>query len=313
MYNEIKMCDRKEIVDVSIIIVSYNHLEVLRGTLAGIIQYFTTPNIEIILVDNASLEPVLETIQKEYPQVHVVANKYNLGFGSGNNIGAKKAKGEYLLFANSDLILKGNPLPDMIQIFKNNLEIGIVGCQLWNEDGTQQPSFFRFPSLSLRFLQVVGIKDLLLWIFPKIRFKDYHNAQLDFVSGAFFMIHRSMFNKINGFDERYFMYIEDADFGYRVALEGKKSILFYSKDIIHLGANYEEVDNRFVLYNMNRGLLLFYSKYYSRLKSFLFSTMSIFFFMLKYALFIHDKSIRKNIAKILSLYWNYIRCGSIKN
>jgi GT2 family glycosyltransferase len=298
---------------VSIILVSYNHLEVLRNTLSGIVQKFTSPNIEIILVDNASLEPVVETVQKEFPQVQVFANRRNLGFGSGNNIGAKKAKGEYLLFANSDLILRGNPLLDMIQIFKNNSEIGIVGCQLWNEDGTQQPSFFRFPSLSLRFLQLFGLKDLLLRIFPKIRFKDYNNIQMDFVSGAFFMIRRSMFNKIKGYDERYFMYIEDADIGYRVACEGKRSVIYFSKDIIHLGANYEEVDNQFVLYHMNRGILLYFSKNYSYLKTFILSAMSIFSFMLKYMLFITNESIRENIILILSLYWNYIRYGNIED
>jgi len=300
------MCDRKEIVDVSVIIVSYNRLEALRNTLAGIVRYFNTPTTEILLVDNASHEPIVETIRQEFPQVRVIANKHNLGFGGGNNIGAQEARGEFLLFANSDLDLRGNPLPAMIEIFRKDSLTGIVGCQLLNLDGSLQPSYFRFPNLPMRFLQLSGLKTLLLKILPWLRFNQYQNNRLDFVSGAFFMIKRSLFFDVCCFDDRYFMYLEDADLGYQIARKGKSSRLLPTKDIVHLGAHYEEIDNPFVLYNMNRGQLLFYKKNYSFWKFVIlvFMSIGIYSFSVLFSLVRYNGlKVRKHYGELIRLYF----------
>jgi GT2 family glycosyltransferase len=104
----------------------------------------------------------------------------------------------------------------MLELFRTNPQAGIVGCQLLNIDGSLQPSYFRFPSLSMRFLQLSGIKSILIKLFPSLRY-DYHSPfKLDFVSGSFFMIKSELFLNVGGFDEGCFMYIEDADLGYKV-------------------------------------------------------------------------------------------------
>ncbi|MGD0037055.1 MAG: glycosyltransferase family 2 protein [Bacteroidota bacterium] len=292
---------------VSIILVSYNRLEVLRNTLAGIVQYLAMPTTEILLVDNASVEPVTDTIQREFPQVRVFSNKINIGFGGGNNIGAQKAQGEFLLFVNSDLVLRGNPLPAMVEMFNKDSHAGIVGCQLLNRDGSLQPSYFRFPNLTMRFLQLTGLKTLLLKILPWLRFNQYQNNRLDFVSGAFFMIKRSLFFDVRCFDDRYFMYLEDADLGYQVARRGKYSRLLHTRDVIHLGAHYEEIDNPFVLHNMNRGHLLFYKKNYSSWKFIVLVLMSIgiySFYVLFSGLRYDGRMVRKHYSELIRLYYN---------
>ncbi|RPI06714.1 MAG: glycosyltransferase family 2 protein [Ignavibacteriae bacterium] len=304
--HERSMAASKENVMVSIILVSYNRLDLLRDTISGVLKYFTGFPQEIILIDNDSNEPLVDTIKEEFPQLIVVANKRNVGFGAANNIGAQAAKGEYLLFINSDLIVSGNPVPEMIAMLQTNDTVGIVGCQLMNSDGSLQPSYFRFPSLMMRFLQLTGLKSAILKILPQVQYARYRAEALDFVSGAFFMIRRTLFHEINGFDEHYFMYIEDADLGYRVACRGKKSILHSSRDVVHLGANYEEDTNPFVVFHMNRGLLLFYKKNYSTPKYAALVLMSVAFYMIKIVAYSWKKDHpiqKKQYITLLRLYW----------
>jgi GT2 family glycosyltransferase len=299
------MCDRKEIVDVSVIIVSYNRLEVLRNTVAGILQYFTTPTIEILLVDNASPEPIVETIRKEFPQVQVIANKKNIGFGGGNNVGARQARGKFLLFANSDLILQGNPLPAMLKLFQENSQVGTVGCQLLNTDGSLQPSYFRFPGLTMRFLQISGLKIIINKMFPRLRFEYNLPFKLDFVSGAFFIIPSALFFEIGGFDERYFMYIEDADLGFQVKRKGRESLLLNTRDVIHIGQHYEVIGHPFVYFHMNIGQLKFYAKNYGRWKYIAFVMISMILFSWKLLLSLLKRNAsmeQKQMRKILHLY-----------
>lgn len=295
---------------VSIIIVSYNRLDVLRRVLVDLLHYITEPRIEIILVDNASQEPIIENIRKEFPEVQVIANKKNLGFGGGNNIGARQARGKFLLFANSDLILRGNPLLAMLELFQTNPRAGIVGCQLLNTDGSLQPSYFRFPSLTMRFIQLSGLKVLINKIFPDLRFKYDSTSKLDFVSGAFFMIPSELFFEIGGFDERYFMYIEDADLGFQVKRRGMESVILNTKDIIHIGQHYEEIGHPFVYYHMNIGQLKFYAKNYGCWKYFAFVLLSVVIFSWKLliALLKRDASMeQKQIREILYLYSSALR------
>ena len=266
---------------VSIIIVSYNRLDALRRTLDDLVHFVTEPNAEIILVDNASQEPVVDTVRREFPQVHLIPNERNVGFGGGNNIGAKHARGQFLLFANSDLILHGNPLAAMLGMFQSNPRAGIVGCQLLNTDGSLQPSYFRFPSLTMRIIQLSGLKALLNKIYPGLRFKYDSAFKLDFVSGAFFMISSALFFEVGGFDERYFMYLEDADLGFQVKRKGKESVLLNRQDIIHIGQHYEEIGHPFVYYHMNIGQIKFYAKNYVRWKYYTFVLISIAIFSWK--------------------------------
>jgi GT2 family glycosyltransferase len=290
---------------VSIVIVSYNRLEVLRKTLLGLLHYFTEPMVEIILVDNASQEPIVETIRREFPQVQIIAHKKNIGFGGGNNVGAKQARGKFILFANSDLILQGNPLPAMLELFQANPRAGIVGCQLLNTDGSLQPSYFRFPSLTMRFIQISGLKTLINKMFPRLRFEYNSTFKLDFVSGAFFIIPYTLFFEIGGFDERYFMYIEDADLGFQVKRKGRESLLLNTRDVIHIGQHYEVIGHPFVYFHMNIGQLKFYAKNYGRWKYFAFVIISMVLFSWKLLLSLLKRNAsmeQKQMREILHLY-----------
>ncbi|MBT8385936.1 MAG: glycosyltransferase, partial [Ignavibacteria bacterium] len=103
---------------VSIIIVSYNKSYLLRQTVKGIEEHIASTLYEIIIVDNASTDDNVKMIKENYPDVLLVENDTNRGFASACNTGAKIASGKYLLFVNSDILLSGNPIPDMLEIYE---------------------------------------------------------------------------------------------------------------------------------------------------------------------------------------------------
>lgn len=291
--------------ELSIIIVSYNNPEILENTIRSILEIIIFPNKELIIVDNASKDSNVHMVRKEFPTVKLLESDKNLGFSKACNIGASKAEGEYLLFVNSDITLTENPIPQMVNIFKKNKDCGIIGCQLFNKDGSLQPSYFRFPSLLMRFIQLTGLKKLVLYLNSDLRFNKETIFSVDFVSGAFLMIERNFFLKIGCFDEDYFMYLEDADLCYRSKLAGKKNLIYNFSKIIHLNENHEVYENPFVFYNLNKGQILFYRKNYSKLKFKVFLIMSILLFGIKY---IYAFSIKKSnfytseLRKIIKLY-----------
>ncbi len=259
---------------VSIIIVSYNNASVLCQTLDSLFRELDTPSIEIIVVDNASSENNVDRILKQYRSVNVLTLPSNVGFGQACNHGSKEARGKYLLFVNSDILLYSNPLPAMLQLMESRDQIGVVGVQLLNEDFSPQPCYFRFPSLSLRAAQLSGLKYLMLCALPRLRFSKGEDFRVDFISGAFFLIAKSLFVQLGGFDPEYFMYLEDADLCYRAARIGKHVVVCNKGNVVHLGKHYETSKHPFVFYQMNRGLLLFYRKHYPTWKYLMFVLMN---------------------------------------
>ncbi len=268
-------------IEVSIIIVSFNNPFILKQTIVSIKDKIDVPSYEIIVVDNASVEGNVRMIKDDLSDVILIENPTNSGFGYACNLGAKNASGEYLLFVNSDIVLNGNPIPEMINIFNRFSDVGVVGCQLLNPDGSLQPSHFRFPGLLMRFLQLSKIKYLILKLLPSARFKRDKIYEVDFVSGAFLMIKSELFFKLGGFDKRYFMYLEDADLCYQARKSGKINYGLNTNVITHLNENYEDVENPFVFKHLNKSQLLFYKKNYSKGRKRLLIIMTCIFYWIR--------------------------------
>jgi len=289
---------------VSIIIVSFNNKDTLENTLNSLYEKITENDFEIIIVDNASTENNVNMIIDEFQDVKIIENKTNKGFALACNQGAKIAQGNFLVFVNSDIILRGNPLPEMLKIIEASNNIGLLGLQLRNENGSYQPSFYNFPSLTKRLLELSGIKKLLLKLRSKNNSNLIYPKEVDIIKGAFFMVKKQLFKKQEGFDENYFMYVEDADLSYRIKKSGYKNFIINTENIIHLAEHHEDVRNRFIFYYRNKGLILFYKKNYSTLKYYLFLLINISFFILKK----YSCRIKLNNGK---LYRNYDLAGKL--
>jgi len=225
--------------DLSIIIVNYNVKQFLINLVESIYKAVKSISFEIIVVDNASEDGSIETLQNKYPEVRLIANKVNVGFGAANNQALQLAKGKYLLLLNPDTIVNEDTFTKMISFFNNNNEVGIAGCKVLNPDGTLQLACRRsFPGPWTSFTKVIGLSQLFpgtkLFARYNLTYLDENKSyEVDAVSGAFMMIRREVYEKIGGFDQQFFMYGEDLDICYRAQKAGFKVYYVHSTEIIH--------------------------------------------------------------------------------
>lgn len=230
-------------IDLSIITISYNTREIMQDCLNSILKHTHGLNFEIIVVENGSTDgslPMLRDFAKKHSEVTLVDAKANIGFGRGNNLGAQKAAGEYLLFLNSDTLIFDNALEVVIEKIKKHPEVGAYSCRLLNADKSFQPSGGHFPTFGNVFAWQSGLDDLpllssLISSFHPKRSQYDRNHQMDWVTGAFMMVQKKVFDQVDGFDEKIFMYTEEMELCFRLAKLGYKTYYTNSPAIIHLG------------------------------------------------------------------------------
>lgn len=230
-------------LDLSIIIVSFNTREILTDCVKSIVKHTKGINYEIIIVDNDSKDGSVERIknlEKTYSQVRLINAQANLGFGKANNLGAKKAQGEYLLLLNSDTLVFDNAIKESLENLKKIPSTGVYSCRLLNSDKTVQASGGHFPNFGNVFAWQFFIDDLPLIgnLIPSFhpQLSSYNrNKQMDWVTGAFMLIPKKVFDEAEGFDENIFMYTEEMELCYRLKKLGYQTIYQISPSIIHLG------------------------------------------------------------------------------
>src|SRR5271157_5076339 len=133
-------------IDISIIIVSWNAKEYLDECLNSIYENPSKCTLETIVVDNASTDGAPDLVKEKYPQVRLIRNTENLGFAKANNIGIKESMGEYVCLINSDAVVLENCLDLMCNYMNEHPEIGVLGPKVLNSDGSLQPSCREFPT-----------------------------------------------------------------------------------------------------------------------------------------------------------------------
>lgn len=247
---------------VSIIIVNYNGGEVLLGCLESLEK--SSPSIahEVILVDNCSTDGSPDLVEQRFPNVLLIRQPQNRGFGAGNNVGARFAKGEFLFLLNPDTILSEDILPHLIEIMQQDPTVGIVGPKLLNPDGSLQLSVSPALSIAGEYQarkQAKSYQSLRNKTLISQKFNDIQ--EVDIVVGAAFFIIKSLFDSIGGFDENFFMYFEESDLCRRVQDNGWKIIYTPKVSLIHLkGYSSQEFFNTIIV-EYRRSQIYYYQKH----------------------------------------------------
>ncbi len=221
-------------MDISFIIVNYKGWEPLGACLDSI-QSLENIDVswEVIVVDNASRDGMLEKFRVRYPAFHFIENEGNYGFSYGNNLGARHARGDFLFFLNPDTLITAAPATSMLALARQHPGWSIVSSQQVNAAGKKENPFGIFPS----FWTINGLVKTFYRLFTgksssgqcqreKIIFPDW-------VSGSVMLINRKVFELLGGWDEDFWLYSEDVDLCKRASDRGGQVALQCNPPITH--------------------------------------------------------------------------------
>lgn len=216
----------------SIVIVSYNTASVLRGCLASLAAA-RAPGDEVIVVDNASADGSAAMIRAEFPDVRLIANATNVGFGAASNQGIAAATRDLGLLLNPDARVDAAALDGLRRVLGGD-RAALVGPRLLNADRTVQRSAFRFPTPLVLLAEQMNLGPRLRWLNPgDVAGQDL--VPVDWLKGACLAAPVALLRAHGPFDERFFMFSEDTDLCFRLGMAGVPVLYFPAVAVVHLG------------------------------------------------------------------------------
>lgn len=234
-------------MDVSILIISFNTIEMTRTCLQSVYEETNDASFEVIVVDNSSHDGSAAMIQCEFPQARLHALDDNLGFGRANNLAAQDASGDYILLLNSDTVVLNGAIDRLVEYARANPDAGVYGGRSIFADGSLNPQcVWGRPTLWSEFCLGVGLSTL----FPQSRLFNprylpgWHRdspREVDIIAGSFLLMESSIWKRLEGFDPRFFMYGEDVDLCLRARDLGHRCLFTHHAEIIHHGGGSERV------------------------------------------------------------------------
>lgn len=205
---------------ISVIIVTYNTRELTLAAVRSVFESADDSLKEVVVVDNGSTDGTETAVMTDFPQVKYRYSDRNLGFAKANNIGATMSSGEWILLLNSDARLNKDSLVDALAYLRSHPECGVLGAQLLNADGSNQNSIASIPSVATELLNKSLLRRLFPGRYPGKERRIKAPTEVDSVIGAFLMSPRSVWETVDGLDERYFFFLEETDYCLQVRNKG---------------------------------------------------------------------------------------------
>ena len=315
--------------DLSIVIVSWNVRDLLKACLesiqSGPVMIIPagedpTPGqglgVEVIVVDSGSSDGSPQMVRERFPWVKLIEPGYNVGFSKGNNIGLEASRGRYVFFLNPDTKVLGGALPRMIAYMDTHPEVGALGPQLLNADGSVQSSRRRFPTLWTAFFEATWLEPTappgVIQHFRMLDCSDEKILDVDWVTGAALLVRRRVIEQVGGMDEGFFMYSEELDWQRRIKAAGWHIVYYPEAKIIHYGGKSSEQATARRDIHFNTSKVRYYRKYHgplvaSALRAFLLADYTCQL-MLEGAKWLlgHKPELRRERVRT---YWQVIRSG----
>ncbi|NDJ54601.1 MAG: glycosyltransferase family 2 protein [Chloroflexi bacterium] len=253
--------------ELSLVIVSWNVRDLLVDCLASVFR--STLDLEVIVVDAASSDGSAEMVSEHFPEVRLIEPGYNTGFTKGNNLGIEQASGRLIGLLNPDTDVIDDALAALVAFLEERPEVGIVGPQLLNDDGSVQSSRRRFPTLLTGLFESTWLEPMApRSVLRHYRVLDREDDQLqpvDWVTGAALIARRELFEEVGLLDEGFFMYSEELDWQRRVKASGWEIWYEPQAQIVHYGGKSSEqvVAQRDIYFHTSK--IRYFSKYHGRL------------------------------------------------
>ena len=240
--------------ELSVVIVNYHGLNYLKECFDALLLNLKNIDFEIIVIDNNSKDGSCSYLKAYYPEIILIESKVNLGFGKANNEAVKRAKGNHLLLINNDTVVL-DPLLPVLNFLKSDATIGIVGIKMLDGNRNYLPSAGNFPNFKNLF-QMKKLLEIGSEFITGIFAKDFY--EVDWLSGSFLILPTQVFKEIGGFDEDYFLYVEDVDFSKKTADKGYKRVFLPNFSYIHF-VGFNSSKNHLLV----KGYETYISKHYS--------------------------------------------------
>ncbi|PPD53040.1 MAG: glycosyl transferase [Methylotenera sp.] len=224
-------------MDISVILVSYNTIEMTKKALNDLFASVGNLELEVFIVDNASRDNSVEVLRREYPKITLIENSKNVGFGRANNQALPFIKGRYVLLLNTDAFVEPDTLIKTKQYMDTHPRCGMVGVKLVGRDGVLQPSCRYFPTAWNIFLERTNLKkyfkhakliDNMSWDHTSVR-------SCDWVPGCYALIRKEVIDQVGLFDPRYFLYYEEVDHCFAAKRAGWEVAYYPDTTVVHIG------------------------------------------------------------------------------
>ncbi len=228
---------------VTIIVVSYNTREAVRDCLRALARVRDEAELDVVVVDNASVDDTVGMIQDEFPDARLISNHENRGFAAAVNQGASSTQAEFFLMLNPDTWISRGALAKLLAVMGQDPRIAVVGAQLASFRGDDQGSVLAPPTLTKEFFNLLPeLKAILVPAFLKRRLQRGRHVErrgqveVPAVSGGAMLVRTRAFREAGGLDERFFVYHEEVDLCLRLAQRGWRIVFQPAAVVLHYDA-----------------------------------------------------------------------------
>ena len=234
LYDEVRMVWIYCFMKLSIQLVHYRETSDLSRFLETIFQFSPSCPFEVVVVNNGkSSDEFQRLVEKYLRKVQVIQSDRNLGYGGAHRVAAQVSGGEYVAFCNCDLRVTSGAWDKLVRYLDSHPQVGIVGPQLVYPSGKVQESYRRFPRLMDVFLKRVGIGGRRLKKYLMSEEMPVGPIQVDWLVGAVLVIPRRIYDRVGGFDPRYFLFFEDMDLCRSVQSVGYSVVYLPEAKFVH--------------------------------------------------------------------------------
>ena len=209
-------------MDISIIIVNWNTRDLLKSCLESVLETIHDISYEIIVVDNASQDGSVAMLQEKYPEIRLIQNEQNRGFGAANNQAMRIMTGRYALLLNSDAVLTENAVRELFTFMEAHSDAAMACGQLLSADGSKQNSVASFPNLLTLLMNISLLEYLFPKRYPSKRYNHDKPIEVDSCIGACLLVRKKAIDDVGMLDERYFFFFEETDWAYQMRNAGWK-------------------------------------------------------------------------------------------
>jgi GT2 family glycosyltransferase len=253
----------------SIVIICWNDLSDIGKCLESVYRETSAIEFEVIVTDNASTDGSVPYVRSHFPQVRLVENQSNRGYGAGNNAGFRAALGEYVLILNPDTIIRGRAIEKLLAYAESHPEAGAFGCRVLNPDGSFQQAAYPIPTVRSFLMAALYLRWLGRWsdFFVSdtyVGWKGTAEREIGFQTGCCLLIRNHWLKSLGGFDEHFFHQFEDMDLCLRLWKAGSSIRYFPDAEIVHVGGRNRGRYPLRVVLETHRSRYRFFWKHYGR-------------------------------------------------